>query len=851
MKSPGRLAPCLRLGIVAALTLLFVPSPSRGAPATNERKIREQLSRLRIPFVPNAGQTNSAVAFYAPTFAGTVFVTRDGRIVYSLPGKKAAASRRRSAGRKPGWSLTETAVGGRAFPCAGDPAATRVSYFHGNDPARWRSGLETLEDVSLGEVWPGIVLELRAQGRSVEKLFTVQPGADASRIRMSVAGARRLRTDRTGALLASTGPGDVTFTAPVAYQERGGVRREIDVAYDVRGRSYGFRLGAHDPALPVVIDPLLQATYLGGSGNESITGVAIHPTSGDVYVAGWTSSTNFPGTAGGAQPTIGGVVTGGLAFADVFVARLNPALTALTQATYLGGSDNDFADALAIHPISGEVYVVGRAASTDFPGTAGGAQAASGGGTDAFVARLNATLTTLGRATYLGGSGSDEAYALTIHPTSGDVYVTGYTTSTNFPGTLGGAQAASGGGDDVFLARLNAALTTLAQATYLGGTGDDDGTAVAIHPTSGEVYVTGNTNTPNFPGRFGAAQDFLAGDDDAFVARLNGTLTALVQSTYLGGSLSDDASALAIHPASGEVFVAGSTSSTNFPGTTGGAQTANAGGFDDAFVARLNAALTTLGQATYLGGSGNDSVSALAIQPTSGSVYVAGPTTSTNFPGTTGGAQAASGGGNDGFVARLNTGLTTLRQATYLGGSDIDNAEALAIHPASGELYVAGATVSTNFPGTAGGAQPAYGGGFSEGFVARLSPDLASANTQFYSLAPCRVLDTRGSTGAYGGPALAGGASRNFVLTGVCGVPASARSVSANIAVTGGTNPGFLTIYPGGTVRPLFSNINYRAFQTRANNAVLLLGAAGDVSVYAGQSSGTVDFILDVSGYFQ
>jgi hypothetical protein len=232
-------------------------------------------------------------------------------------------------------------------------------------------------------------------------------------------------------------------------------------------------------------------------------------------------------------------------------------------------------------------------------------------------------------------------------------------------------------------------------------------------------------------------------------------------------------------------------------------------------------------------------------------VYVAGPTTSTNFPGTTGGAQAASGGGNDGFVARLNTGLTTLRQATYLGGSDIDNAEALAIHPASGELYVAGATVSTNVPGTAGGAQPAYGGGFSEGFVARLSPDLASANSSFYTLPPCRVLDTRGSAGPYGGPALAGAATRNFVLTGVCGVPASARSVSANITVTGGTTSGFLTIYPAGTVRPLFSNINYTAFQTRANNAVLLLGAAGDVSVYAGQSSGTVDFILDLNGYFQ
>ncbi|MEP6767950.1 MAG: hypothetical protein ABJC61_04735, partial [Acidobacteriota bacterium] len=255
----------LRIGVFAVLAFFLAHTGSGGTPGISE-KTRERLSGLHLPFIANAGQTDAAVAYYAQTFAGTIFITRDGRIVYSLPGERASASGRGSGGRTPGWSLTETAVGGRARPSGGDRASTRVSYFLGNDPARWRSGLETLEDVSLGEVWPGIVVKLRAQGRSVEKLFTVQPGADASRIRMRVAGARRLGTDHAGALIASTGPGDVTFSAPVAYQERGGVRREIQVAYDVRGRSYGFRLGGYDPALPVVIDPLLQATYLGGSG---------------------------------------------------------------------------------------------------------------------------------------------------------------------------------------------------------------------------------------------------------------------------------------------------------------------------------------------------------------------------------------------------------------------------------------------------------------------------------------------------------------------------------------------------------------------------------------------------------
>lgn len=203
-----------------------------------------------------------------------------------------------------GWSLTETFLGGRAHPTGDGRASARVSYFLGNDAARLRSGLRTFQGVSLGEVWPGIELKLQVQGKRLEKLFTVQPGTDPSRIRLSIAGARFMRTDESGALIVSTGPRDLTFTPPVAYQQRDGVRCEIRVAYEVRGRDYGFRLGLYDAALPVVIDPLLQATYLGGSSEDEIYGLAIHPTSGEVYVTGSTASTSFPGTSDGAQAAL-------------------------------------------------------------------------------------------------------------------------------------------------------------------------------------------------------------------------------------------------------------------------------------------------------------------------------------------------------------------------------------------------------------------------------------------------------------------------------------------------------------------------------------------------------------------
>ena len=690
--------------------------------------MRERLGSVRVPFVTNSGQVDSAVAYYALTFAGAVYVTKKGEIVYSLPAPKDPQKTSRPGARVPGkavgkgWSLTERPVGGKTRVTAEQPAEAQVSYFIGKNPKRWRSGIATYETVGLGEVWPGVRISLQAHGNNVEKLFTVAPGADPSRIRMRVAGARSLRVHEAGALVASTDLGEVTFTRPVAYQEHDGVRRAVTVAYRAKGRQYGFTLSAHDPTLPVVIDPLVQATYLGGSSSDFVTAIAIQPTTGEVFVAGGTSSADFPGTTGGAQPTGGG---------DAFVARLNATLTTLNQATYLGGDSGiEVFGFIAIHPTTGEVFVTGGTSSNDFPGTTGGAQPANGGGNDAFVARLNATLTTLNQATYLGGSFGDGGTAIAIHPTTGEVFITGATSSDDFPGTTGGAQSALNGNGDAFVARLNATLTTLNQATYLGGGGDEVG-FIAIHPTTGEVFVTGTTDSTNFPGTTGGAQPaFGGGIEDAFVARLNTTLTTLNQATYLGGSSGDDGTAIAIHPTTDEVFVTGLTSSTNFPGTTGGAQPAK-GGFEDAFVTRLNVTLTTLNQATYLGGSDTDRGLSIAIHPSTGEVFVAGVTNSTDFPGTTGGAQPAFGGGiKDAFVARLNATLTTLNQATYLGGSGVEigfgfaDLSPIAIHPTTGEVFVAGFTDSTDFPGTTGGAQPASGGGDFDGFVARLTPDL-------------------------------------------------------------------------------------------------------------------------------
>jgi hypothetical protein len=724
---------------------------SRANPVAAPRLDRS-LTSLRIPFVAADGR-DPRVAYSASTFAGTVFVTREGKIVYSLPSGKGE--------KKQGWTIAESAVRGKARPRGDGMTPTHVSSFTGNDPSRWRTDVPTYDAVSLGEVWPGIDVRLRAQGRTSEKLFVVNPGAKASRIRMNVSGVRSLKVNRDGELVATTGLGDVMFSRPVAYQEIAGARRAVEVAYDVRGNRYGFRLGDHDPAFPVIVDPLLQATFLGGTQRDAnVAGMVmtIHPSSREIYAAGDTFSTDFPGTAGGAQ-SVGG---GGFVSHDAFIARLSADLTVLEQATYLGGGSDDFATALAIHPTSGDVYVAGSTHSRDFPGASGGVQDAPascglrGCNEDTFVARLNADLTVLRQSTYLGGTNDDRGEAIAIHPANGDVYVVGLTESSrDFPGTAGGAQPA-GKSDDAFVARLNPDLTILDQATFLGGVSTERPHALAISAASGEVYVAGETDSPDFPGTTGGAQE-TRGDNssDAFVARLSADLTALEQSTYLGGDLDDAALALAIHPTSGDVYLAGETRSTLFPGTDNSAQPQH--GSDllgrDAFVSRLSGDLTTLRQSTFLGGGSNDVAQALAIHPVSGEVYVAGSTSSEDFPGTNGGvfAEYVHGVDQEAFVARMNAGLTALDQSTYLGGVVESGPAASTLGKAlgissTGDVYVAGFTFSAFFSGTIGGAQETPGGQ-GDGFVAVFTPDLEAPPVlnSFVSFVPIRSTYTRPS----------------------------------------------------------------------------------------------------------
>ena len=464
-----------------------------------------------------------------------------------------------------------------------------------------------------------------------------------------------------------------------------------------------FELGPYDHSRPVVIDPvLIYATYLGGSGGDIAYAVAVDSVF-NTYIAGVTNSTNFP--TKGSPPYQSGYKGNG----DCFVAEINPAGTQLIYSTYLGGSQSDTATAIA--ESSGAVYITGYTASVDFPvkvpagpGTPVPFQQTYGGNTDAFVAELATGGSTLVYSSYLGGSGTDFGQGIAVD-SSGNAYVTGSTQSKDFPVSANALRSNINGSQDAFVTKVNFTGEQILYSTYLGGSAADVAQAIALD-SSNNMYITGYTFSSDFP-LASPYQGTIGGGADAFVAELNAAGSALVFSTYLGGSSDDRAYGIALD-SSNNVYITGATSSTNFP--TSSPYQLSLAGATNAFVSKLNSGGSSLAYSTYLGGTGTDYGYAIAVT-SAGLAFVTGSTNSSDFP-TQSPIQAILGLSNnnlcgsapcaDAFVSQIDTVKKSLVYSTYLGGNGPDFGEAIALD-SNGDPYVAGSTSSTNFPVIWGG----------------------------------------------------------------------------------------------------------------------------------------------------
>lgn len=389
----------------------------------------------------------------------------------------------------------------------------------------------------------------------------------------------------------------------------------------------------------------------------------------------------------------------------------------LFYSTYLGSSGYEAGRAIAVDT-SGNAYVTGETSSTTFPTTSGAFETSFRGGSvfgDAFVSKLNPTGSALVYSTYLGGSGDDQGLGIAVDAgITPSAFVTGRTSSTDFPTTAGAFQQTfSGGADDAFVAKLDATGSSLVYSTYLGGNQEDFANAIVLD-ASGNAYLTGTTISPNFPTTPGAFDTTLRGGD-VFVTKLNASGTSLAYSTLLGGFDNDSGFGIAVD-ASGNAYVTGQTASTDFP-TTALAFQKTLGGLTNAFVTKVNPNGTGLVYSTYLGGNNGDFGLGIALDSL-GSAYVTGQTESTNFP-TANALQPTFGGALDAFVAKLDPSGASLIYSTYLGGKSNDAGLGIAVD-GSGNAYVTGATRSGDFPIL----NPLRGNGVSSSsaFVAKLNP---------------------------------------------------------------------------------------------------------------------------------
>ncbi len=664
------------------------------------------LQNVPLSFIENRGQLDSRVAFSVQGRDTTLYFTSEGMtLALDEPNRGEGAGGRlerlsfgqsRRMPRPRSHQVVKLDfVGADPNPeiLPGDPTPTLVSYFKGR-PETWKAGLATYASITYSNLWPGIDLVYSGAANRLKYSFLVKPGADPAQIRLAYRGVSAVKVNGAGQLEIETPAGVLQDDRPDAYQEIDGRRMAIDVAYSL-DRARG--------------------------GAPHGYGFAVHP------------------------------------YDRTKALVLDPAM--LVYAGYIGGDDDDEAFGIAVDG-SGNAYVTGFTASTEatFPVAVGPDPTYNGAPVDAFVAKVNAAGTSLLYCGYIGGDDDDEGYGIAVDG-SGNAYVTGLTASTEatFPVTVGPGLTYNGGPVDAFVAKVNAAGTSLLYCGYIGGDDDDEAFGIAVDG-SGNAYVTGRTASTEatFPVSVGPDPTYNGGLYDAFVAKVNAAGDALVYCGYIGGNSFDEGFAIAVD-SSGNAYVTGDTASTeaSFPVTVGPYLTYN-GGSGDAFVAKVNAAGNGLTYCGYVGGSGSETAWGVAVD-SSGNAYLAGETSSTeaDFPVAVGPYLTYNGGSADAFVAKVNAAGTVLAYCGYIGGSGVDTAHGIAVDSA-GNAYVAGITSSSEatFPVSVGPDLTYNLGG--DAFVAKID---AAGDALVY----CGYAGGSGDDESYG---IAVDASGNAYITG-------------------------------------------------------------------------------------
>lgn len=724
-------------GLACAALAVQTGFAAPGQPLADARgSATSAFGNVRMAFEPNRGQADSSVR-YVSRGRGYGLLLRDREAVLALSDGKGITD---AIGFQ--WLGT-----GRPDVRAENPTGGVSNYFTAK---LQQADIPHFGRVRHGGLYPGIDLVYYGTERELEYDLIVRPGADPSQARFRVAGAQAISLVG-GDLHIGIGERDIVHRKPFVYQMNGGVRQRVAGEYVLLSRNeVGFRIGQYDRKRELVIDPVVAYTIVRGSSNLAIdeaTAIAVD-AGGNAYVGGYTTGSDFPTVSPG-QNFGGGD-------ADGFVMKINPSGTAVVFATFLGGSGADVVRGIAVDTL-GSAYIVGETLSTNMPVFAP-LRTVNKGSSDGFLVKLTPAGNQVVYGTFIGGTLVDRATAVAVDG-SRNAYVTGWTTSTDL-----NEVTRTDTSKDAFLVRVNAAGTAIT-TVYRGGTGADQGWAVAVD-TSGNVYIAGDTTSTNLAGAaFQSSKRGTADTTDGFIAKFDVNLTP-VYWAYLGGDSDDSIRGIATD-SGGSVYVTGMAgAASNFP-VVGGL--GMLGGGIDGFVAKLNSLGTAILYSTLFGGEAEDTAFGIAVDA-NGSAHVAGRTVSNAFPRIQSAKSTTPGGTYDAFVIRLNAAGNGLIYSTLLGGSKTDVAEAIALDSA-GSAYIAGFTLSPEVHGRAANEQDA--------FVMKLNNS-------------CTFAVTPGSI-----PFSAAGQFRTVTIdtAGDCTWSASATgSFLSIVGATSGTGPATLTI---------------------------------------------------------
>ncbi len=686
------------------------------------------LGRLPLSFEPNAGQAAPEARYMVHSAGGTLLFTSSG-VTISLPDEKGASA---TAGYKNGHlnALQSTICDPQSFSTVGlhfigASSATsiasgqvlpgKVNYLLGKDRAKWHTGLPTYGSIAYSELYPGISLDYSGTDGRLKGTYTVDPDADPTNIRWRYDGANSVSVDKDGNLQIAinnsklkTQNSKLTEHAPVAWQEIAGKRIAVSVRYEIaKDGNIGFALGEYDRTRPLIIDPTLTySTYLGGFYGEGAADIALDAT-GNIYVTGGTSSSDFPTTPGVFQPVWGGQ-------SDAFVAKLSADGSTLIYSTFLGGDGEidggDVGQSISVDA-AGNATIGGSTDAENFPTTPDAYQIVFGGSGDMFISKLNADGSDLIFSTYYGDEGV-EAGSKFVTDAAGNTYFTGY-----FEGAANSYALVAGLSADG--SRL---LFQRSLGGHIPGPGDENanthGGGIALD-SAGNIYVTGDTRASDFPITFGAYRTTIEAFEDGFITKLAPSGQQILYSTYIPGGVSDYPSDIAVDTA-GNAYITGNTSSGDFP-TTAGAFDTTYGSGRDSFVTKLNPSGSALVYSTFLGGEAfafdhNEDYGFAIRVDAAESAYVVGYTESPDFP-VSNAIQPTIRGPYDAFVTKFNPSGSGLVYSTYLGGSRGDVAGGIALDN-NGNAYISGSTSSLDFP-MVNPVQP-NNHGSSDAFIARI-----------------------------------------------------------------------------------------------------------------------------------